>query len=101
MFKKDGRIISDKFELANFIQNFDAYNSELLEKLNNPELNRDLYEIKVYQYRPDLIAKEYYGSDKYLGLILVQNGIGLENYKKGNVISLIKKTDLDWVINNI
>lgn len=101
MYTKKDRIISSKTDLSNYIEGVDVYNSELLTKLQDPSLNRDLYEITVFQYRPDLIAKDYYGSDKYVGLVMVQNGIGLSDYKKGTVLTLIGKTDLDQIINNM
>lgn len=101
MYKKSGRIISNKFSLSNYIDGADVYNSELLLKLHNPNLRRDYYEISVYEYRPDLIAKDFYGSDTYTGLVIIQNGFGLENYTKGTVIELIYKTDIDKLIQSL
>ena len=101
MYTKQNRIISNKNDLSNYIEGVDVYNSELLLKLQDPRLNRDVYEVTVYQFRPDLIAKDYYGSESYMGLVIVQNGMGLEKYTKGTFLSLIKKTDLDNIINGM
>ena len=101
MYKKSGRIISNKFNLSNYIEDTDVYNSELLTMMKNPNLRKDLYEITVFEYRPDLIAKDYYGSENYTGLVIIQNGFGLENYTKGTVLELIYKSDLDNLIRSI
>ena len=101
MYTKANRIFSSKMDLSNYVEGFDVYNSKLLYKLLDPELEREYYEITVYQYRPDLIARDYYGSDTYMGLVIAQNGLGLENYKKGTVIQLIKKSSLDNLVSSL
>ena len=101
MYTRHNKIFSDLEDIVNYIDGSDVYNSKLIELLRDPGLPRKEYEIKTFEYRPDLIAKEYYGSDSYTGLIMIQNGFGLENYTKGTVLELIYKTDLDNVIRNI
>ena len=98
MFKKANRIISNKVDLANYIEDIDVYNSALLTKLNDPTLSRSIYEITVYEYRPDLIAQDFYGSDDYTALVLVQNGVSLEAYTKGNTLTLIDPAALNNIL---
>ena len=101
MYTKQNRIISNKAELANYIEDFDVYNSKLIEKLRNPALSKNVYEITVYEYRPDLIAQDFYGSTTYTGLVILQCGIGLESYTKGTVLSLLSKSTIDSILGYI
>lgn len=71
MYKSSKTITSSIWDLSNYIENFDTYNSRLVQELQRPDLTRELYEIKTFQYRPDLIAKEVYESENYMGLILL------------------------------
>lgn len=97
MFVKKDRIITNINELSNYIEEMDFCNSRLLYELSRPELSRELYEITVYEYRPDLIAKDFYGSDSYQGIVMVQVPAGLLGLKRGNKIQLVSKN----VVNNI
>ena len=77
------------------------YNSELLLRLSDQSLDREQYEITTYQYRPDLIAKDFYGDTSYEGLLLLQAARGLSGFTKGAVLTLLTKTALDSVISNL
>lgn len=101
MYSKSKTILAQKEYLGNYIEGFDVYNSLLLLRLSDTSLPRDLYQIKTYEYRPDLIAKDYYGSETYLEYVLYQGGIAIQNYKKGVVLRLIPKEILDSIIENI
>ncbi len=101
MYSKANKIISDKAELSNYIEGFDVYNSQLIEKMKDPDLPKVMYEITVYEYRPDLIAQDFYGSDAYTALILLQNGVGLEFYTKGAVLELIPKSAIDNILSKM
>lgn len=101
MYTKNNTIISNKNELSNYIDGKDIYNSSLLVYMNDPRITRTDYLITTYEYRPDLISKEFYGSSDYEGLLILQSGIGLENYKRGTTLQLIPKTILDNILNNI
>ena len=90
MCAKESRIIGARENLSNYIEGEDVYNSLFLHIINDPTIERSLYQITVYEYRPDLIARDFYGSEDYLGILLVQVGINLEQYKKGTVLSLIR-----------
>lgn len=98
MYTKRQQIISTKESLANFFEGYDVYNAVLPGLLGNPTTSRESYEITVYQYRPDLIAKDFYGSESYMGVLMLQTGLSLEGYKKGTVLKLIPKTELDELL---
>ena len=98
MYKKANKIISDIGNLTNYIDGNDIYNSQVVQEIQNPELPREDYEITVYQYRPDLIAKEFYGSAEYSGFVLLQSGMVLSNLTKGTILRLIKRSDLDKLL---
>jgi len=101
MYKKSNTIISNKENLANYIEGYDIYNSTLLVILNDPSISRVQYEITAYEYRPDLLAKDFYGSTSYMGLLILQASRGLETYKRGSILNLIPKNILDNILSNI
>ena len=96
------KTISSSIEGANnYIEGYDVYNSKLIEQLRNPGLEREQYEINTSEYRPDLIAEDYYGSSSYESLVMIQTGTTLTNYTKGSVLSLIPKSELDSFLRSI
>lgn len=101
MYKRNNKVSSNMEELTNYFDGNDVYNSLLLVKLQDPGLPRDLYEIKTYEYRPDLIAKDYYGSTSYEGILMLQAGITLTNLVKGTVLRLIPKENIDYLLRSI
>ena len=101
MYKSKKSIINGIENLANYIDGIDVYNASIVQELQNPGLTREPYEIKTYQYRPDLIAKEVYESEDYLGLLFLQTGLTLSNFKRGVILNLITKTDLDKVLRSL
>ncbi len=101
MYKKVSRILSSINGLDNYIEGTDVYNSELLLRLSDQSLDREQYEITTYQYRPDLIAKDFYGDTSYEGLLLLQAARDLSGFTKGAVLTLLTKTALDSVISNL
>lgn len=101
MYKKSGNILTNRLDLSNYVEGFDLYNSTLILKLTNSELPRENYIISNYEFRPDLIAKDIYGSTKYMGILLITQAAGLEAYTKGTVLSIIPKDVVDKIIGNI
>lgn len=101
MYSKKSTIINNKQDLSNYIEGFDVYNSEILLKLNDPGIQREDYEITTYEYRPDLIAEDYYGDSSYMGIVLLTCARGLETYTRGSVLKLIPKRSLDEILNSI
>ena len=101
MYSKSGNIISNKENLANYIDGYDLYNSTLLVILNDPSIQRVPYEITAYEYRPDLLARDFYGSTSYMGLLILQASRGLETYKRGSILNLIPKNVLDNILSNM
>lgn len=98
MYRKNKIIIYEKENLGNYIDGFDVYNSHLLLKLSDPSLEKELYQITTYEYRPDLIAKDFYGSDSYMAYVLLQAGIDIDNYTRGRWIKLAPKIYIDELI---
>ena len=101
MYTRDNKVSSGLEDIVNYISGYDVYNSKLIERLKDPSLPREEYEIKTFEYRPDLIAKEVYGSTNYEGLLLVQTGTTLTNYTKGTTLMLIPKENLDSLLRSI
>lgn len=101
MFTKNNKLISNIQNMSNYIEGYDAYNSKLLKDLDDPNIERETYIIKTFQYRPDLIASDYYGSTDYTSYVVYQSKSSLQNLTRGKVLSLIPKATLDELINNI
>lgn len=101
MFNKSNNTVVSSNLLVNYIDNVDVYNSKLLYKLSNPVVEKIPFEITVHEYRPDLIAQDFYGSIEYLPYVLISSGMSLEQLKKGVVIKLIPKTTLDRIIKSL
>ena len=101
MYTRANKISSDFQDVVNYIEGTDVYNSKLIEQLRDPGLEREEYEIKTFEYRPDLIAKEVYGSSEYEALLLIQTGSTLTNFRKGVTLMLIPKETLDTLLRNM
>lgn len=101
MYTKKDEIISNKENLANYINGIDIYNSSILIYLASPIIERVSYEITAYEYRPDLIAEAFYGSTSYAGLLMLQAARGLETYKRGSILKLIPKKTLDNILGSL
>ena len=101
MYSKANKVSSGIEDVVNYISGYDVYNSKLIEQLRDPSLPREQYEIKTFEYRPDLIAKEVYGSTDYEGLLMIQTGSTLTNFKKGVTLMLIPKSNLDSLLRSI
>lgn len=103
MFTKTNKISNKRENLHNYIEGFDIYNSDFLLKLSNPELEKERlsYEIRTYQYRPDLIAKDFYGSSDYEGILILQASRTLATYTKGSILRLLPKTIIDNLLSNL
>ena len=96
------KIVSSGLEdIVNYISGSDVYNSKLIELLKDPGLEREEYEITTFEYRPDLIAQAVYGSANYEGLLMIQTGTTLINYKRGETLMLIPKDSLDSLLRSI
>jgi hypothetical protein len=101
MYSKANKVSSGIEDVVNYISGCDVYNSKLIEQLRDPSLPREQYEIKTFEYRPDLIAQEVYGSTDYEGLLMIQTGSTLTNFKKGTTLTLIPKSNLDSLLRSI
>lgn len=101
MYKKKQKIQSSITNLSNYISGFDVYDSYLFQKLSDPSLNRESYLITVNEYRPDLIAKDFYGDSGYMGFLLLQTKAGILNLKRGTTLSLLPKNTIDRIISEL
>lgn len=88
-------------EISQYIEGHDVFNSSLLRKLNDPSLVKVKYMITKYEYRPDLIAQDIYGSTEYCGLLMAQCHISVDSYTRGFVLNIIPKDVLDNIIMSI
>lgn len=101
MFTKTPKIIQDNQNLDNYMQDTDVYNSRLIKELKNPIYKRVEYEITSNPFRPDLIAQSFYGDTSYQGILILQTGIGLGDYRIGTILRLLSKEDIDSLIEHI
>jgi hypothetical protein len=101
MYKKQQKIQSSITNLSNYVEGFDVYNSWFLQKLGDQSLRREKYQITVYEYRPDLIAEDFYGDPNYMGILMSQIRIKLENLKRGVILELIPKEIIDNIISSM
>lgn len=98
MYKKIKQVATTSgTELELFVEGFDLFGSNLLYKLAlDPEIEKEDYTIKT-SYRPDLIAKEYYGSELYESFVIIQLG-KLSAATQGTTIKLIPKRFLERIM---
>jgi hypothetical protein len=101
MYSKTDKIFSGLSKLENYIEGNDVYNSKLLFLLSDPTIEREDYEILVHQYRPDLIAEDYYGDSSYEGLLILQSSMSLASFTKGTILHLIPKEILDSILGSL
>lgn len=101
MYTKEPRLIGEKENLSNYVEGVDVYNSLFLHILADPNINKLPYQITVHEYRPDLIAKDIYGSTSYMGILMAQIGIGLDQLTRGTVLFVLSKETIDALIKNI
>lgn len=99
MFKRDKqKLTNNTKDIINYVDGFDVYNSVFMDLVKNSFYERVPYEIRTFEFRPDLIAEDIYGDSKYLGIFMITCGVGLEGLYKGAVISIIPKEILDEII---
>ena len=84
MYNKPTKYTYTSEELSNYIEGNDIYNSSFLSIISNPAYPKITYVISEYEFRPDLIAREVYGSTSYEGLLMIQTGLIISDYTKGN-----------------
>jgi hypothetical protein len=101
MYTKPQRLISKIENVGNYIEGFDVYNSKLLTLILDPNIERVGYMVQTSEYRPDLIAKRFYGDVSYMGLVIVQSRKSLKEFKEGTIIDLIPKSKLDDLLRSI
>ena len=100
MFTQNKVVSSNKTELANFIKDQDIFNSLLLEEMHKPGMTRYIYNVTT-NYRPDLVAIDFYGSEDYLGILLLLASPSLSSFKKGSRLSLLPKETIDEIITRL
>lgn len=102
MFRRQENGKSSSSEnFTKYIEGRDVFNSYLIYKLGDPSLTKVSYVVTRYEYRPDLIAKDIYGSSDYTGVLMSQCRLSLDGYTKGRVLRIIPKADIDRIISNI
>lgn len=101
MYTKISKITASQGDPSNYIEGFDVYNSLLICKLRDRQEEKIAYQIKTKDYRPDLIAKDIYGDTKWMGLLMMTSGVGLEGFKKGTVIMIYPKSTLENILKSL
>lgn len=87
-------------DISSFVDGYDLFNSKLITILGNV-VDRLYYTITNYEYRPDLICKEIYGSEDYLTIFLMLSGMSTEDFTKGSTVPYINKNVLDSIMERI
>ena len=83
------------FEFENGIQGADLFDSVLLYNLAlDKSLVRSDYIVRSNWYRPDLVAKDFYGDTRYEAFVILQAG-SIKNIRPGVILKLINKEDLN------
>jgi hypothetical protein len=101
MYNKPTKYTYTSEELSNYIEGNDIYNSSFLSIISNPAYPKITYIISEYEFRPDLIAREVYGSTSYEGLLMIQTGLVISDYTKGRKLEIFSKSTLDNILNNL
>ena len=101
MYTRSKKIIENKLELGNYIENYDLYNSLFLREILNSSLPRVEYKINNYEYRPDLISLDFYGSTDYTAILIISTGVKVEELIKGKTLYLLPKDIIDTIINSL
>lgn len=101
MYNKPTKYTYTSEELSNYVEGNDVYNSSFLSIISNSAYPRITYVITEYEYRPDLIAREIYGSSTYEGLLMIQTGLVLEDYTRGRKLEILSKATLDSILGNL
>lgn len=101
MFTKKKSITSSTNLMSYYIDGKDIFNSKLLRVMTDPKFTKVSYIIDRFEYRPDLIAQEFYGSEDFQGLLMFQTKLKLEEYTKGRILYLLPKSTLLNIIENL
>lgn len=101
MYTKENRLIGKRENLSNYVEGNDIYNSAFLHHISDPDIVKIPYQITINEYRPDMIAKDFYGSEDYLGILMVQIGSGFDQLTKGTILYLIPKDTIDAIIRGL
>jgi hypothetical protein len=73
----------------------DIFDSALLYNLSlNPYLTKESYVVTENWYRPDLIAKDFYGDTRYESFVILQAG-SIRNIKPGVTLKLVTRKDIE------
>lgn len=101
MYTNSGNTITGRLNIANYIEGSDIYNSKLIAYISENDFDRVRYVIRTYEYRPDLISADFYGSTEYYGLFLLTCGVSIDDMKYGKILYLLPKSTLDFIIKMI
>lgn len=101
MFTRTPYTIGTQEDLANYLDGDDVFRSSFLYKLTSPDVSRISYTVNLYEYRPDLIAEDFYGDSGYEGILLLQVEDGLGGLGKGSVLSLVPLDEINKIIYGI
>lgn len=101
MYRKLSKITASQGDPSNYVEGFDVYNSLLINKLRDSQEEKVAYQITTKDYRPDLIAKDIYGDTRWMGLLMMTCGLGLEGYKKGTILMIYPKTVLENILSSL
>lgn len=98
MYRKPKRISGPSLRFENYVSGYDLYDSLILKELGNQDITRETYVITKYEFRPDLIARDIYGSSEYMWALMMQCSISLEDYKIGQVLTVLPKSYIESII---
>jgi len=91
---------SSRSDITKYVSGNDIFNSQLLYELNRvTELIP--YQIKSYQYRPDLICSDIDYPVEYEWILLFINKIDITEYRTGEVIYYIPRKIIDNLIQTL
>lgn len=101
MYSKSDKILSSsEFDLKSYIESTDIYNSKLYYILPKLPVN-GTYRIDLNEYRIDLISTDIYDTPLLSEILLIYNGITIDQLKSGTDIRVPHIEDIRHLFRNI
>lgn len=101
MYRGKRKILGNlAYEMENFIEGYDIFNSELLYKLKTLGV-KDQYQITKFEYRIDLICEDIYGSGDLMDELLLYNQVGINELTRGTVLNYFDEFEFLELVRSI
>ena len=101
MFSKNNKVLSsEEFDLKPYLEGADIYNSKIFYMI--PKLpSIAIYRVDMNEYRIDLISLDIFGTDSLAEVLLIYNGMTIDQLKSGVELKVPRIDDLRNLFRNI